>query len=588
MNNLFIYTIYIFLFIKVDIWSVGVILFTLCCGYLPFEDQNTSHLYKKILAGNYSTPKWLSSNVKDLLRKILEVKPTKRYTINDIRSHKWYTTVNENEIPCEDILVTNNPELEIKVMDEMMTQGYNRVEVLEGVTNNNYNPVTASYYLMKQKYYHMTPKKGNINTASNTNNNNNNTSNNNATSTQPVSNQISQNTVNVPATNESIEIPKSNQESTIVVSNYDLNKDKDDVENDEANNGVSSVSSLKVESEKLHSSISLAYDDTDHALVNNPSTLNDPLTSLDPTGAVTTQNTTQIQTTEVDSENNQTNASDIHIITTALQNTALTSGHNTNDHSKVISNNNTTNIVSGSNSEVNNNNAVSNSVNTQINLKPSPPVTYKRTSNPTVVKSNDLRLASSVDSQDKNTLKIIKNTTMAAVSNFPRININKSNELKPQIINGQRNLISPRIKNTNPTHISTSTNNTTIIAKTSSRSTSNESHTGNDGVSVSNRKKLTDNIPEIFKPVPYPTLPTNTIQTSNPRVLNLILKPQQPIPIQSAPIASKSSAVNSGQNSQRKGRILKPILADGTNPLDKINSKISSRLTQDFDGVSIS
>jgi 5'-AMP-activated protein kinase catalytic alpha subunit len=40
----------------VDIWSSGVILFALLCGYLPFEDANTSALYKKILNGDYQIP----------------------------------------------------------------------------------------------------------------------------------------------------------------------------------------------------------------------------------------------------------------------------------------------------------------------------------------------------------------------------------------------------------------------------------------------------------------------------------------------------------------------------------------------------
>jgi serine/threonine protein kinase len=34
-----------------DIWSMGIILFALVCGYLPFEDPNTANLYKKILSG---------------------------------------------------------------------------------------------------------------------------------------------------------------------------------------------------------------------------------------------------------------------------------------------------------------------------------------------------------------------------------------------------------------------------------------------------------------------------------------------------------------------------------------------------------
>ncbi len=38
---------------QVDIWSSGVILFALLCGYLPFEDEVTSALYKKILSGDY-------------------------------------------------------------------------------------------------------------------------------------------------------------------------------------------------------------------------------------------------------------------------------------------------------------------------------------------------------------------------------------------------------------------------------------------------------------------------------------------------------------------------------------------------------
>lgn len=39
---------------------MGVILFALVCGYLPFEDTNTSNLYKKILAGDYKAPSNIS------------------------------------------------------------------------------------------------------------------------------------------------------------------------------------------------------------------------------------------------------------------------------------------------------------------------------------------------------------------------------------------------------------------------------------------------------------------------------------------------------------------------------------------------
>ncbi|CAK9045130.1 unnamed protein product [Durusdinium trenchii] len=133
-----------------DLWSCGVILFAMVCGFLPFEDSNTSALYKKILSANYSPPSFISDSVKDLIAGLLTVDPAKRFTIADVRAHAWYRQIPEASMRPRD-LVAKQCGLDEDVLEELKRHGFPREYAINCLQNNKHNSVTTTYYLLAAK-----------------------------------------------------------------------------------------------------------------------------------------------------------------------------------------------------------------------------------------------------------------------------------------------------------------------------------------------------------------------------------------------------------------------------------------------------
>jgi len=72
---------------KCDLWSIGVILYILLCGYPPFNGSNDEAIIKKVKEGKFRTDdeEWLqiSSEAKDLVNKLLAYDPKKRATASE-------------------------------------------------------------------------------------------------------------------------------------------------------------------------------------------------------------------------------------------------------------------------------------------------------------------------------------------------------------------------------------------------------------------------------------------------------------------------------------------------------------------------
>ena len=161
----------------VDIWSSGIVLYSMVCGYLPFEDEDQTVLFHKIAKGIFTLPGYLSYKCKDLIKNILVTNPHKRYGFEEIKKHPWFMLV--NNISGKNILF-NSPgiiidndviPIDINIIKEMYYakdyKNFSIANIIGDVIRNRHNKITTGYYLiLKRKLRRNEESVSNINSNS--------------------------------------------------------------------------------------------------------------------------------------------------------------------------------------------------------------------------------------------------------------------------------------------------------------------------------------------------------------------------------------------------------------------------------------
>ncbi|XP_065822091.1 MAP/microtubule affinity-regulating kinase 3a isoform X6 [Labrus bergylta] len=150
---------------EVDVWSLGVILYTLVSGSLPFDGQNLKELRERVLRGKYRIPFYMSTDCENLLKRFLVLNPSKRGTLevredaeNQIMKDRWINAGFEED----ELKPYTEPELDItdqKRIDVMVGMGYNLEEIQESLAKMKYDEITATYLLLGRKASELEPSE---------------------------------------------------------------------------------------------------------------------------------------------------------------------------------------------------------------------------------------------------------------------------------------------------------------------------------------------------------------------------------------------------------------------------------------------
>lgn len=136
---------------EVDIWSLGVVLYVLVCGALPFDGSTLQSLRARVLDGRFRIPFFMSTECEHLIRHMLVRDVSKRYTMENIMNHKWVKDLDEDDKASLLISDTIDSELSEEVLNMMLARGIDREKTIQSLRQKDYDQFAGIYYTLLEK-----------------------------------------------------------------------------------------------------------------------------------------------------------------------------------------------------------------------------------------------------------------------------------------------------------------------------------------------------------------------------------------------------------------------------------------------------
>ena len=138
-----------------DVWSLGVVLYVMVCGYLPFSEDDDNKNKELIINGEVEYPPEISNKLKDLLKHMLDINPTKRYNFQKIIKHPWFKPYNESTLTNGFNIYKMIYPVDERILKIIIIYGFNKKEVDMNLKQNKFNQGTGLYKQLTDKFLFM-------------------------------------------------------------------------------------------------------------------------------------------------------------------------------------------------------------------------------------------------------------------------------------------------------------------------------------------------------------------------------------------------------------------------------------------------